>query len=423
MIAEIICIGTEILLGDIVNTNGAFLSRELAALGIDMYHQSVVGDNALRLKDSLALALSRSDVVLTTGGLGPTYDDLTKKTVADYFGLDLELHLPSVRKIEEIFKKRNWPMTPNNMLQALVPAQSTVFFNDTGLAPGIAVEKEGKTVIMMPGPPSEMRPMFLNRISPYLQQKTDGVIRSKTLFIFGMGESSVEDTLRELMTTSTNPTVAPYAKQGEVQVRISAKAHSEQEALALIDPVVAQVRQTLGDVVYGVDIGSLQNALVQTLLERNLVAATAESCTGGLLSAAITDIPGASAAFAGGVCTYTNALKSKLLGVGEDTLKAFGAVSPETAQQMAIGVRALTGADIGVGVTGIAGPDGGTTEKPVGLVYVAVSSDAHSEVKKLLLSRGHKDERNLIRGIAVLNALSMMLKAAQSGSVNTPVNR
>ena len=413
MIAEVICIGTEILLGDIVNTNSAFLARELAALGIDMYHQSVVGDNAQRLKESLILALKRADVVITTGGLGPTYDDLTKKTVADYFGIGMEMHEPSVKKIETLFERLGRTMTPNNLLQAQVPQGSTVFFNDTGFAPGIAVEQDGKMVIMMPGPPSEMRPMFMNRISPYLQRKTGGMIRSKTLYIFGMGESQVEDTLRELMLASTNPTVAPYAKQGEVQVRVSAKAQSEQEAQALIDPVVAQVKRMLGDVVYGVDIGSLQNALVQTLAEKKLIAATAESCTGGLVSAAITDISGASAVFAGGVCTYTNALKTKLLGVSEDTLATVGAVSAETAQQMAKGVRTLTGADIGVGITGIAGPGGGSDEKPVGLVYVAVCSEAHSEVKKLMLARGHKDERGIIRNAATLNALSMMLRAAQ----------
>jgi len=413
MIAEVICIGTEILLGDIVNTNGAFIARELAALGIDMYHQSVVGDNPQRLKESLTLALSRADVVLTTGGLGPTYDDLTKKTVADYFGVGLQMHEPSVKKIKTLFTNLNKPMTANNLLQAQVPAGSTVFFNDTGFAPGIAVEQSGKIVIMMPGPPSEMRPMFINHISPYLQRKTGGMIHSKSLHIFGMGESQVEDTLHELMTTLTNPTVAPYAKQGEVQVRISAKAQSEQEALLLIDPVAEQVRQILGSVVYGVDVGGMQNALVQTLSEKKLIAAAAESCTGGLVSAAITDVPGASAVFAGGVCTYTNALKTKLLGVSEHTLATVGAVSDETAQQMAQGVRTLTGADIGVGVTGIAGPGGGSDEKPVGLVYVAVSSDAHSEVKKLMLSRGHKDERESIRNLAKLNALFMILTAAR----------
>ncbi len=413
MKAEIICIGTEILLGDIVNTNGTFLARELAALGIDMYHQSVVGDNAQRLKDSLILGLSRSDLVLTTGGLGPTYDDLTKKTIADYFGLGLELHEPSVKKIEDLFKKREWMMTPNNMLQALVPAGSTVFFNDMGLAPGVAVEQDGKIVIMMPGPPSEMCPMFSNHIAPYLQKKTGGVIRSKTLYIFGMGESQVEDTLRELMMTSTNPTIAPYAKQGEVQVRVSAKAASADEADALIDPVVDNVCEILGDVVYGIDICSLQNALVQELNRKKVTAATAESCTGGLVSAAITDIPGASSVFQGGVCAYSNEMKQKLLGVSAETLRTYGAVSEQTAQEMARGIRSLTGADIGVGVTGIAGPGGGTDDKPVGLVYIAVDSSAHSQVKKLLLSRGHKDERGLIRDIAKLNALSMMLIAAQ----------
>lgn len=413
MIAEILCIGTEILLGDIVNTNGAFLSRELAALGVDMYHQSVVGDNAGRLKESLELALSRSDVVLTTGGLGPTCDDLTKQTVADCFGLGLELHEPSAKKIEALFQKLDWPMTPNNMLQAMVPSGSTVFLNDAGLAPGAAVEHGGKTLVMLPGPPSELEPMFLCRVAPYLQQKTGGVIRSKTLSIFGMGESMVEDKLRDLMTASTNPTVAPYAKQGEVQVRVSAKAADDRQADALIDPIVAQIKQVLGDVVYGVNIGSMQNALVQALKTKNLVAATAESCTGGLVSAAVTAVPGASDVFAGGVCAYSNALKTRLLGVCGDTLREDGAVSPETARQMAAGVRALTGAHIGVGVTGIAGPGGGSAEKPVGLVYVAVSSEKYSDVKKLKLARGHKDERERIRQIAALNALFLMLQAAR----------
>lgn len=412
MNAEIICIGTELLLGDIVNTNAAFLARELAALGIDVYHQSVVGDNTQRLRDTLTEALSRADIVVTTGGLGPTYDDLTKKTVSDLFGLGMEMHAPSVEKIEALFKQRNRVMTPNNMLQAQVPSGATVFFNDTGFAPGVAVKHEGKTVIMLPGPPSEMQPMFSSRVVPYLQPYTGGIIRSKTVFIFGMGESQVEDTLRELMTASENPTVAPYAKQGEVKVRISAKAPSAQEADALIDPMLRKVCAILGDVVYGVDIDNLQNALVQVLLRKKKTAATAESCTGGLVSAAITDIPGASEVFLGGVCSYANDVKKKLLGVEERTLSDHGAVSPQTAEEMARGARKLTGADIGVGITGIAGPGGGSAEKPVGLVYIAVSSDAHSEVNKLLLSRGHKDERNLIRSLAKLNALSMMLTAA-----------
>lgn len=412
MKAEIICIGTELLLGDIVNTNGAFLARELAALGIDTFHQSVVGDNAERLKENLALSLSRSDMVMTTGGLGPTYDDLTKQTVADYFGIGMEMHEPSLQKIETVFAVRRQNMTPNNRLQAHVPAGGTVFFNDEGFAPGIAVEKDGKIVIMLPGPPKEMEPMFKSRVAPYLMEKVQATILSHTLFIFGMGESMVEDKLRDIMTSCTNPTVAPYAKQGEVQVRVSAKAQSAQEAETMIRPVMEEIQKRLGDVVYGVDAGSLQNAAVEALKEKKLTVATAESCTGGGVSRALTEISGASAVFGCGICAYANEIKVKLLGVSPETLEKYGAVSEQTAREMAHGARAASGADIGIGVTGIAGPEGGTAEKPVGLVYIAVDSDAYSEVKELKLSRGHKNEREFIRGLAVLNALSLIRSAA-----------
>jgi nicotinamide-nucleotide amidase len=413
MNAEILCIGTEILLGDIVNTNGAFLARELAALGIDIYHQSVVGDNAERLKKSLELALSRADMVITTGGLGPTYDDLTKKSIADYFGVGMELHEPSMEKIRALEKKFNRSVA-SNVLQAMVPQGATVFFNDTGFAPGVAVEKDGKTVIMLPGPPREMEPMFTGKVVPYLRRNSKGTLVSKTVHVFGMGESQVAEILNDIMTSGNNPTVAPYAKTGEVQVRVSAKADSAEEAEKLISPVIAGISGRLGDVIYGIDAGSLQNAVVQALRKKGLKAATAESCTGGGVSRAITDIPGSSAVFECGVCAYSNAIKTKLLDVGEDTISMFGAVSPETAKEMAKGIRHLSGADIGVGVTGIAGPDGGTQEKPVGLVYVSVDSDKYRETKKLLLSRGHSNERDSIRHLSVLNALSLILKAASA---------
>ncbi len=412
MKAEIICIGTELLLGDIVNTNGAFLARELAALGIDIYHQSVVGDNVERLKENLALSLSRSDMVITTGGLGPTYDDLTKQSVADYFGLEMTMHEPSLQKIEAVFAGRRQTMTPNNRLQARVPQGAEVFFNDDGFAPGIAVEKDGKIVIMLPGPPKEMEPMFKTRVAPYLMEKVQATILSHTLFIFGMGESMVEDRLRDIMVSSTNPTVAPYAKQGEVQVRVSAKAHSADEAEAMMRPVVEEIKKRLGEVVYGVDVGSLQNAAVLALKERKLTVATAESCTGGGVSHALTEISGASGVFGCGICSYANEIKVKLLGVKPETLERYGAVSEQTAREMAQGVRMASGADIGIGITGIAGPEGGTAEKPVGLVYIAVDSDACSEVKELKLSRGHKNEREFIRGSAVMNALSLIRSAA-----------
>ncbi len=413
MNAEILCVGTELLMGDIVNTNAAFLARRLADLGINIYHQSVVGDNPERLKGSLELALSRADMVITTGGLGPTCDDVTKEAVAEYFGISMVLHEPSMEKIRALEKKMDRSVA-SNMLQAMVPEGSAVFFNDTGFAPGIALEKGGKTVIMLPGPPREMEPMFTGKVVPYLRRDSKDTIVSKTVHIFGMGESQVEETLRDIMTSGTNPTVAPYAKTGEVQVRVSAKAGSAEEAEGMISPVIAEIQGRLGDVIYGIDIGSLQNAVVQALRQKGLKAATAESCTGGGVSRAITDIPGSSAVFECGICAYSNVMKTKLLGVDEDTLRSFGAVSPETAKEMAKGVRALSGADIGVGVTGIAGPDGGTEDKPVGLVYVSVDSDMYRETKKLLLSRGHKDERDPIRYLSVLNALSLILKAASA---------
>lgn len=413
MNAEVLCIGTEILLGDIINTNGAFLARQLAALGIDIYHQSVVGDNDGRLKKSLELALSRADMVITTGGLGPTYDDVTKKAVAEYFGVGMVLHEPSMDKIRALEEKMKHSVA-SNVLQAMVPEGSTVFFNDTGFAPGIALEKQGKAVIMLPGPPREMEPMFLNRVVPYLRRNSSETLVSKTVHIFGMGESQVAETLNDIMTSYTNPTIAPYAKTGEVQVRVSAKAENAEKADKLISPVIAEIRGRLGDVIYGIDVGSLQNAAVQALRKKDLKAATAESCTGGGVSRAITDIPGSSAVFECGVCTYSNAMKIQLLSVDEHTLNIFGAVSPETAKEMAKGIRALSGADIGIGVTGIAGPDGGSEEKPVGLVYVSVDSDMYRETKKLLLSRGHADERDSIRYLTVLNALSLILKAASA---------
>lgn len=413
MNAEILCIGTEILLGDIVNTNGAFLAQQLAALGIDIYHQSVVGDNAERLKASLELALSRADILITTGGLGPTYDDVTKKAVAEYFGVGMKLDERSMEKIRALEVKMNRSIE-SNKLQAMVPEGSTVFFNDTGFAPGVAIEKGGKTVIMLPGPPNEMQPMFINSVEPYLRRGSDETILSRTVHIFGMGESQVEQTLRDIMTTYTNPTIAPYAKTGEVQVRVSAKAANAKEAESLITPVIVEISKRLSDVIYGIDVGSLQNAAVKSLKGKGLRVATAESCTGGGVSRAITDIPGSSAVFECGVCAYSNTMKIELLGVSEQTLDDHGAVSPETAAEMAKGIRALSGADIGIGVTGIAGPDGGSDEKPVGLVYVAVDSDAYSETKKLMLSRGHADERNSIRYLSVLNALSLILKASEA---------
>lgn len=414
MIAEILCVGTEILLGDIINTNAAYLAKEMAALGIDVYNQSVVGDNPARLANSLALAFERADIVLMTGGLGPTYDDLTKETVASYFGLEMEMHEESKRRITDYFESRGTVPTANNLKQAMMPRGAHVFENNAGTAPGLAVEGEGKIAILMPGPPFEMTAMFDGCIRDFLMQYSEKVLVSRTLHITGMGESAVEDKLRDLMVTYENPTIAPYAKSGEVQIRVTAAADNRDHALEMIAPVVAQLQDILGDVVYGVDVVDQEHALVAYLAEKKLTIATAESCSGGLLSKRITDVPGASAVFHLGVCTYADEMKIKMLGVGAETLKQYGAVSKQTAKEMAAGVRKQAGADIGIGITGIAGPGGGTEEKPVGLIYIAVDSEQYSVVEKYL--PGHRGVgRDQLRFMATQVALRLAMEAVKRG--------
>ena len=412
MNAEILCVGTELLLGDTVNTNAAFLAKELAALGLGCYYQTVVGDNPERLKSSIELALSRADIVITTGGLGPTYDDLTKETVAEYFGLPMELHEPSLLKIQSFFCRIGREMTHNNEKQALMPKGAVVFENNCGTAPGLAVEgdKNGKTAILLPGPPREMTLMFESGVRPYLLKKSDKILKSRAIHLFGIGEAKVEDILHDKIKDMQNPTVAPYAKEGEVMLRVTACAESEAEADRMTAPIVEELCGMLAEYVYGIDVMNLQNALVQALTEKNMTAATAESCTGGIISARITDIPGASKVFGYGCCTYENEAKIKLLGVAPETLKAYGAVSRETALEMARGARRLSGADIGISTTGIAGPDGGSEDKPVGLVWVGISCEKGDEAYELRLSRGYSGDRALIRNAAASNALNLAIK-------------
>ncbi len=414
MNAEILCVGTELLLGDIVNTNAAFIAKELAMLGIGCYYQTVVGDNPQRLRQSLETALSRSDMVITTGGLGPTYDDLTKETVAEYFGRKMQMHEPSLQAMKEVFAKFNHAMTPNNEKQALMPEGATVFANDRGTAPGLAVEGDGKIVIMMPGPPREMTAMFENQVRPYLQRLSNTILLSHSIHMFGIGESTLEAQLREYMESHQNPTIAPYAKEGEVLLRVTAGAESQEAAEKLLQPVVEEICSRYAQFVYGVDVGTVQNALVQALSQKGKTIGVAESCTGGLIAQRITEIPGASKVFGCGVCTYSNQMKESLLKVSAQTLGEYGAVSKQTAQEMAEGVRALSGADIGLSITGIAGPDGGTPEKPVGLVYVGVSTAQGIQVKELRLSRGYGGEREFIRYSASTNALHLALQAAKA---------
>ena len=377
MNCEIISVGTELLLGEIVNLDAQTIAQGLSEQGINVYYHTVVGDNPERLRQALAIAKERADMIITTGGLGPTADDLTKETIAAAFGKKLVMDPVQQKRLHERMGAR---ITPNNEKQAVLPEGCTVLKNDWGTAPGCAFEADGCRVIMLPGPPRECAPMFRERVLPYLESLHEGVIRSRYIKIFGMGESEMESRLSYLMDRLQNPTAAPYAKEGECLVRVTAKAPTEAEAYAMCEPVVREVCEVLGDVVYGVDVQSLEQVVVEGLRKRGMTAALAESCTGGLIARRITSVPGASEVFGCGLVTYSNEMKMQLLGVSPETLAAHGAVSPETAIEMARGARKVGHADVGVGVTGIAGPGGGTAQKPVGLFYAAISTPQGEQV-------------------------------------------
>ena len=410
--AEILCIGTEILMGDIVNTNAAVIAKERAGAGINRYHQTVVGDNPGRLEEALELAFSRSDIVITTGGLGPTYDDLTKEVISGWFGLPLELDQESLESIEASFRRRNRPMTENNRKQAMLPKGSTIFHNPNGSAPGCAIEGKGKTAIMLPGPPREMEPMLKDQVMPFLRKDSGVRLVSRNLHFFGIGESALEQELHQLMTESKNPTVAPYAKTGEVMLRVTARVEKDQDPESLLGPAVQEIQETAGEYLYGVDVGDLQTALVRELRARGLTIAAAESCTGGYVAKRITDVAGSSAVFRCSLVAYTRETKEKLLGVSPDTLDRYTAVSAETAAEMAAGARKISGADLAVAVTGNAGPEP-SEGKAVGEVYVAVDSSWHSEVLPLNIRRVDQDSRELVRYMAASHALDLALKTAR----------
>ena len=404
MNAEILTVGTELLLGDILNSNSQFLSREMAAYGIDILYQSTVGDNRERLKSALELALGRCNMVIVTGGLGPTEDDLTRETVAEYFNLPLELHEESERRIREYFEATGREYAENNKKQAMLPQGCVVFPNDHGTAPGCAVEKYGQRVILLPGPPRELVPMFTEYVVPYLSERCDSTIHSHTVGIFGIPESVVDERLHDLM-QAQNPTLAPYAKDGEVVLRITAKAETVEQADALCEPIIAEIRERLGAAVYGVDAGNLQKVVVSLLKEKGLKIATAESCTAGMLSERLTEVSGVSEVFECGVAAYSKEIKHQVLGVPESVLKEKGAVSPETAAAMAIGARRVGEATIGIGITGVAGPDP-SEGKEVGTVYVALADDRRVWVKKVFAGHGEGD-REHIRYVATSHALDM----------------
>ena len=407
MTVELICVGTELLLGNIVNTNAAWLAEQCAALGLSCYYQTVVGDNAQRLAGILRTGLERADILVLSGGLGPAQDDLTKETAAQVCGRKLTEDARSLSRIEEYFRERGLKMTDNNRKQALVPEGALVVDNDNGTAPGLILEKDGKRIILLPGPPNELIPMFEKKIAPYLLSlDPDGpsVIYSRTVKICGLGESGVEAMITDLEALS-NPTVAPYAKTGEVHLRVTARAAEEKEAKKLVKPVVKELERRFGRSVYTTkNEVTLEDAVVKLLKKYGLTVSTVESCTGGLAAGRLVNVPGVSDVFKTGFITYSNKAKRKLVGVKKETLERYGAVSPETAREMALGAAKASGADVTVSVTGIAGPDGGSEEKPVGLVYMACFVCGNVWVERFQF----KGNRAKIRESSVAAALTLM---------------
>ena len=403
--AELIAVGTELLLGNIANTDAQMLSKGLSALGINVFYHTVVGDNPERLKAAVALAKSRADIIITTGGLGPTCDDLTKNVLAECFGRQLVFDEESAARIRAYFQRlhKGGQMTDNNLQQAYLPEGCTIFSNDWGTAPGCAFEADGVRVLMLPGPPGECAAMFTHRAVPYLKSLSDGAIVSRTLRIFGMGESSVEARLRDKMNAMENPTLAPYAKIGEVELRITAKGPDEPAAAALIAPVEAELREMFGPLIYGADVSGLEEVVLNLLKEKGLTFGCAESCTGGLVAKRMTDLKGSSAVFKGGVVSYTNEVKHSLLGVPQDLLDQYGAVSAQVAEAMAQGARKALSCDLAVSVTGVAGPDSDERGNPVGLVYVALAAPDGVRVRELRQGTG----RDRIRTTSASHAFDM----------------
>ncbi len=405
MVVELISVGTEILLGNIVNTNAAFLAEKCAGLGLSCYYQDVVGDNEERLSETIRLALSRADILLLSGGLGPTQDDLTKEVAAKVMGKLLYLHEESKTAIQQYFERKGMEITDNNWKQAMVPEGCIVVENPNGTAPGIIMAQEGKHVILMPGPPNEMIPMFETSIMPYLSELQSCVIYSQTVKICGIGESKAETMVADLIEQQTNPTIATYAKTGEVHLRVTARAEDEKAAKKLVKPMVKELKGRFGNNIYTTDSEvTLEKSVVDLLQANGLTACTVESCTGGMLAARLINVPGVSEVFKSGYITYSNKSKRSLLGIKKNILLKHGAVSDKIAREMAKGAAMLAKTDVSVSTTGIAGPDGGSEEKPVGLVYIACNVRGTIEVRECHFS----GNRTKIRESTVSAALSLM---------------
>ena len=405
--AAIISVGTELLMGEITNTNTVYLSQKLNDHGIDVLYHHTVGDNPARLSRVLADSLEDCDLIITTGGLGPTQDDMTKELVCEFFEDHLVMNEGWLDNLYKRYEKRGRRMTDNNRKQALLPSRSVLLFNEVGSAPGFVLRDPAgvKTICCLPGPPREMKWLYENKLSPLLAEQEGGVLCHRMLRTFGIGESSLETARLDLIDNQPDPTIATYAKEGECALRIASKRATAEEAETAVEEMIGQVRERIGEFVYSYDDVDLVCVVADLLVKRGLTISAAESCTGGMFRAAMTDVPGTSAVFDRSLVTYSNEAKMQELGVSAETLEKFGAVSEETAREMAEGVRRVSGSDIGVSVTGIAGPDGGTEEKPVGTVWYGLAMDGRTETKKTVWNtRSRRSNRNY----AVLKMLDMV---------------
>ena len=409
MKAEIIAVGTELLMGEILNSNSRDIARELYNLGIDVYHQSVVGDNLNRVSKELETAFERADLVITTGGLGPTRDDLTKEAAAHFLKRDMILDEESIKHLEDFFGSRGLPLNEGNKRQAYFPEGAKIIPNENGTAPACIIEFDEKVLVILPGPPREVIPLMEKYIIPYLEKRTGKVFISDIINISGIGEGHMEEKIMDIIEAQENPTVAPYAKEHGLTLRVTASASTEQEARLLLEPVVKKICDRLGMDVYAIGDTTLEAVVASLLIEQNLSISVAESCSGGLLAGRLINYPGISKVFKEGFITYSNESKINTLGVDYKILSKYGAVSEEVAKQMAKGAADRAKSDVALSITGIAGPDGGTDEKPVGLVYIGLYLLGEVKVMKMD-SWGSRDN---VRRRAVSQALDMLRRELQ----------
>lgn len=408
MNAEIIAVGTELLMGQIANTNAQYISKKLAEFGINVYYHITVGDNTGRILEILDTAFKRSDLIILTGGLGPTSDDITKETVAEYFNLKMKMHEKSEKRIRDYVAKAGRPFAETNLKQAVVPEGAKVLENNHGTAPGIVVENRGRIIVSFPGPPREMIPMFDDFAQKYLM-KQSSIIYSKYVKMFGIPEASLEEQMKDLIQGQTNPTIAPYVGDGEITLRITARGKNAVKAEELTTPIIEEITSRFGNNIFSTEGEKLEKVVIDLLKNKNKRLAVAESCTGGMIASRITSVAGASDVFDRGLVTYSNKSKTELLGVKKEILEKYGAVSSQTAYEMARGVKEASSADIGVAVTGIAGPSGGTEEKPVGIVYIGLADEKGINTYEFRFN-GDRDRIRLFSTMNALNLVRMYLK-------------